>query len=156
MTSTPCVAVGRPADSLQHLNCAWETRVPAPLRLCRQFCAWEHSGQCSSASFQSWKCTGHGPTLPTPSSQGVRAMLMSFRRSLFRVGFQSNGWQLSLFSIISTPPKVMCKYGCCLPGVKVIIHRVPRCPSGQLGWGVNTGPNTGSYQPSAMTTPLPS
>lgn len=62
-------------------------------------------------------------TLLSSSSKGIWATLMPFFHSLFRVGFQSSGWQLSPFLIISTPPKVMCKCGCCLPGVEVTCER---------------------------------
>lgn len=91
------------------------------------------------------------PRPPRPAgSQGVRAMLMPFLHSLFRVGFQSNGWQLSLFSIISTPPRVMCKCGCGLPGVKVtcIVHH-----DASRGSLAGEQVPVGSYQPSAMTSP---
>lgn len=58
------------------------------------------------------------PPLPSSSPQDV-SNLNVFFHSLFRVEFQSNGWQLSPFLIISTPPKVMCKCGCCLLRVEV-------------------------------------
>lgn len=40
------VAVGRPADSLQHLSQAWKGQAgaPAPVRLCCQFCTQELAG----------------------------------------------------------------------------------------------------------------
>ena len=67
-----------------------------------------------SASPQSWKSLGRGPPFPPPrppaSSQDVRATLMPFFHTLFRVGSQSSGWPLSPSSITSTPPRVTCEW----------------------------------------------
>lgn len=87
MTSMPCVAVGRPADSLWHLSHAWEGHAvaTAPPRLCCQFCTQEHSRCHYSASLKSWKCLGHGPTLlyiPLPHFSGCQRDINAFFSSL--------------------------------------------------------------------------
>ena len=53
---------------------------------------------------------GTWPPLPPASSQDVRATLMPFFHTLFRVGSQSSGWPLSPSSITSTPPRVTCEW----------------------------------------------
>lgn len=88
---------------------------PRPSEAVCQFCPG--SILVSSLSFpQSWRCLRQGHALlQTPLLQ-FPATLMLFFHSLFRAGFQSSGWQLNPYLIISTPPRVMCKCGCAFPG----------------------------------------
>lgn len=71
---------------------------------------------------------------------------MPFFHSLFRGGFQSNGWQLSPSSTIFTPPKAMCKCGCCLPGVEAAC--IGCSSAGKQHWPQVP---VGAYQPSTAT-----
>lgn len=117
----PCTW-GKPADSLDASALPGRTRLSQrPLRSCAASSAPRSTLGVITQHPPELDVPGTRPPpppLPSSSSQDI-SNINAFFHSLFRVGFQSNGWQLSPFLIISTPPKVMCKCGCRLPGVEV-------------------------------------